>query len=116
MRSTVLAVVVSVVIGGGMKSKAVAFDATGTWQGTRTCNLLGDDGLKRTQIFKNDVLQITQNGSNVRLHWETKDGLYVGVSFPVATDPNRNQIGFRRCGVTNDPTTTGEMGRARVIL
>src|SRR5262249_55210875 len=59
--------------------------------------------------------QITQSGSSVRIHWETKDKLYAGVSFPVATDPTRNQIGFRRCGVTNDSTNTGEMGRARVI-
>src|SRR5262245_12190826 len=115
MRSIVLTVVLSVVA-GGMESKAMAFDATGTWRGTQICHILGDDGLKSTEIFNHDKLRITQSGSSVRLHTGADDLLYAGLSFLVATDPNRNQIGFRICGVTDDPTKAGEIGRARVIL
>src|SRR5262245_12575741 len=107
MRFTVLAIVMSVVIGGN-ESTARAFDLTGTWQGTQTCEFISG-GIKYPETFTNDVLDITQSGSQIRLHERVDRMLYKGLIFPVATDRNRAQVSFRLCGTTDNPTTGGEM-------
>src|SRR5262245_54243914 len=114
MRSTVFAIMVSVVIAGS-GSKAGAFDLTGTWQGTQTCKFISD-GNKYIEPFNPDVLQITQSGAQVSIHWPAENFRYTGVVFAVAGDPTRGQVSFRLCGMRDDPTTVGEMVRARVVL
>jgi len=92
---------------------ARGFDLTGTWQGTQVCKLTTADG-KEKQVFKEDVLTITQSGTEVRIYMDSLDLLYTGVAFANASHPEKGAVAFRLCGLSEDTSTEGEMGNAQV--
>jgi len=92
---------------------AHAFDLTGTWQGKQVCKISEANGQER-QVFRDDVLQITQSGTEVRILMPSLDLLYTGLAFATADDPNKGAVGFRLCGLSDNTSTEGEMGNAKV--
>jgi len=102
---------------GMVVSRASAFDLTGTWQGKQVCKILTADGKREVQVFRKDVITITQVAGEVRtLMTSTASGplLYTGLGFTEAADPDKGDVAFRLCGLSDDPATKGELGRAKV--
>ena len=112
MRKRFLAGVTGLLL-GLVVPQAHAFDLTGTWQGKQVCKFTTADG-KEKQVFRDDVLTMTQIGTEVRIYMASLDFLYTGLAFANAANPNKGAVGFRLCGLSDNTTTAGEMGRAKV--
>ncbi len=114
MRRRMLVTAMAGALCGVMISRASAFDLTGTWQGNQVCKIFTADGKRELQIFRKDVITITQIGDEVRILMTSVNLLYTGLSFTDAIDLDQGEVAFRSCGLSDDPTTKGEMGRAEV--
>jgi hypothetical protein len=77
------------------------------------CKITTADGKER-QVFRDDVLTMTQTGTEVRIFMPSLELLYVGLGFASTTNPNDGAVAFRLCGLSEDTTTEGEMGHAKV--
>ncbi|HKA56057.1 MAG TPA: hypothetical protein VKJ47_20585 [Candidatus Binatia bacterium] len=114
MRRIMFGAVMAGALSGAMLSPASAFDLTGTWQGRQVCKILTAGGKREEQVFQKDVIAVTQVGDEVRILMKSVNLLYSGLGFTDATDHDKGEVAFRLCGLSDDPTTKGEMGRAEV--
>jgi hypothetical protein len=99
---------------GATALQASAFDLTGTWQGEQVCKVFTSAGQREKQEFENDIIAITQIGTEVRISMPAVNLLYTGLGFNKTSNTNEGEVTFRLCGITQNPTTEGEMGRAEV--
>ena len=100
---------------GLLAGQARAFDLTGTWEGKVTCKRTTSSG-QTTITTTADTLTITQSATDVRLEDArfATPILYSGRPFAFTDDPDTGALGFRSCGLSENPAAAGEMGNAKV--
>lgn len=94
-----------------LPTTAGAVDITGTWEGKETCKCFNNVDGKFTRKSKDEVIEITQNGTDLNIF--IFDELFNG---NVINDPNRDKRGvaaFIACSTDpNNNASFGEIGRA----
>lgn len=96
-----------------LASPALAFDATGTWTGTRTCVFL-TEGVK-SKVETTGTVMISQDGRQVAFDSTVgSTHLYSGVANFSNAKPDKGELGVHHCRNHVDPTPFEALGRFTV--
>lgn len=105
----------SLLVSVAIPSTGSAFDLTGTWTGSWSCQDF--DGSKFKEGNGNSTLLITQNGNEIAANLDGGDFLYNGGAIPDAQKPDeKGEVVLIQCGTDNLPFAgpEAEIVRAKV--
>jgi hypothetical protein len=115
MRLATITLLTALSLGATDAAPALAFDLTGSWQGSWSCvGTLG--GLKDKDFNKESTLVVTSLGNNTFASRLDGNLGYRGIEIPDAKNAAKGEIGIVHCGSTDDLTQAEffESGRFKV--